>query len=214
MVVALVAFIVALGGTAAASFGPFSGNKIIKKHSLSGNRLKNNTLTGSQINESKLGKVPSASHADTAGSANFANTAGSAGSVNQIHKSGLITASAGQTPAVMTLGPFVFTLTCTNPSGTIIHSQVDVATTVDHTSFESVESPIEGDFLVSTGAIGITDVTSSPAPGTADFDGDGGSFSAVDTNGGTYIGHAFAGARVQGHDCVGGVTAISYPQLV
>jgi hypothetical protein len=209
MVVALVALIAALGGTAAASFGPFSGNKFIQKHSLSGNRLKNNTLTGSQINESKLGKVPSASHADTAGSATFANTAGSAGSVNQIHKSGLITANAGQTPTVMTLGPFVFTLKCTNPSGTVIHSEVDVATTVDHTSFESVVSSVEGDFLTSAGAIAVTDTTASAAPGSADFDGDGGSVSALDTNVGTYVGHAFAGARVQGHACVGGVTAIS-----
>ncbi len=39
MMVAVVALFVALGGTAAAGgFGPFKDDKIIKKHSLSGNR--------------------------------------------------------------------------------------------------------------------------------------------------------------------------------
>ena len=78
LAVATVALFVALGGTAVASFGPFKGDAIIKKHSLSGNRLKNGTITGSQINLQKLGKVPSASHADTAGSANTANSANTA----------------------------------------------------------------------------------------------------------------------------------------
>ena len=38
-VISVVALFVALGGTAVAAFGPFKGDKIIKKHSLSGNRL-------------------------------------------------------------------------------------------------------------------------------------------------------------------------------
>ena len=84
MAVAIAALFVALGGTAMASFGQFKGDKIIEKHSLSGNRLKNHTITGTQVNLGKLGTVPSASHADTAGSAttaasaSHADTAGSA----------------------------------------------------------------------------------------------------------------------------------------
>jgi hypothetical protein len=78
MAVAILALFAALGGTAAASFGPFKGNNIIKKHSLSGNRLKNGTLTGTQINLGKLGKVRSASHADTARTATRATTANNA----------------------------------------------------------------------------------------------------------------------------------------
>jgi hypothetical protein len=77
MVVALLALLVALGGTAgaAARFGPFRGDRVIVVHSLSGNRLKNHTITGLQVNLGKLGKVPNAANADTAGSAGHANVA-------------------------------------------------------------------------------------------------------------------------------------------
>jgi hypothetical protein len=80
--VATLALIVALGDTAFAA--PLarlarlvSGDTIVAKHSLSGNRMRDHTLTGDQINLSKLGTVPTANHADSAG---FATTAGSAGS--------------------------------------------------------------------------------------------------------------------------------------
>jgi hypothetical protein len=43
--------------------------KNIKKKSVAGNKLRNNTLTGTQINESKLGTVPKAASADTAANA-------------------------------------------------------------------------------------------------------------------------------------------------
>jgi hypothetical protein len=86
MVVAVAALAVALGGTASAAFGPFKGDTLIKKHSLSGNRLKKNTITGAQINLSRLGKVPSATKADTATSATTADTATSATTAtNAVH---------------------------------------------------------------------------------------------------------------------------------
>jgi hypothetical protein len=69
MVVAFVALLVALSGTAVAQFGPFKGDTIIVKHSLSGNRLKGHTIGGAQVNLSALGKVPSASNADHASNA-------------------------------------------------------------------------------------------------------------------------------------------------
>jgi hypothetical protein len=96
MVVATVALIVALGGTAFA--GPvaqlarmISGDNLIRKHSLSGNRLRNHTLTGTQINLSKLGTVPNANQANRAG---FASTAGSANTANSANNAGFAT-SAG-----------------------------------------------------------------------------------------------------------------------
>jgi len=82
-VVAFVALIVALGQTALA--GPLaqvrklvSGDRLVRKDSLSGNRLRNHTLTGTQINLAKLGAVPSASFAANATSAGHANSADSA----------------------------------------------------------------------------------------------------------------------------------------
>jgi hypothetical protein len=73
MIVACLALVMSLGGTAIAS-GLISGSSI-KKHSISGNRLKNNTLTGTQIRESKLGKVPKAARADKATTATTATNA-------------------------------------------------------------------------------------------------------------------------------------------
>lgn len=64
MVVALIALVVALGGTAVAA-GLVNGDSLISQHSLSGNRLRNHTLTGKQINLRKLGTVPSASGLST-----------------------------------------------------------------------------------------------------------------------------------------------------
>ena len=74
MVVAIIALVLAASGTAIAA-GLVSGDKLIKKGSLSGNRLRKHTLTGTQINLKKLGKVPSAKKADFAKSAGSATSA-------------------------------------------------------------------------------------------------------------------------------------------
>jgi hypothetical protein len=75
------ALVVALSGTAVAVTAQ-NGNKLIKKHTLSGNRLHNNTITGAQVKESTLGQVPSAASADHATSADSATTAQTANSAN------------------------------------------------------------------------------------------------------------------------------------
>src|SRR6185295_2450146 len=81
MLVAVVALIVALGGTSVASDAvdlakkKLITGKNIKKKSIQGDRLKDNTVTGTQVDESKLGKVPSATKADTATSATSATNA-------------------------------------------------------------------------------------------------------------------------------------------
>jgi hypothetical protein len=56
MVVALVALVAALGGTAYAA-GRINGNSI-EKQSIGGGKLKKQTLTGYQVNVNKLGEVP------------------------------------------------------------------------------------------------------------------------------------------------------------
>src|ERR1700761_3175488 len=56
MIVALVALVAALGGTAYAA-GQINGNSI-QKQSIGGGKLKQKTLTGYQINVNKLGEVP------------------------------------------------------------------------------------------------------------------------------------------------------------
>jgi hypothetical protein len=61
MIVALVALVAALGGTAYAA-GQINGNSI-QKQSIGGGKLKKKTLSGYQINTDKLGTVPLAHRA-------------------------------------------------------------------------------------------------------------------------------------------------------
>jgi hypothetical protein len=60
LIVALIALVVALGGTAYAA--QINGNSI-QKQSIGGGKLKHKTLTGYQINTNKLGVVPAAQRA-------------------------------------------------------------------------------------------------------------------------------------------------------
>ena len=60
-VIAIVALVVALGGTAIAAQNINGG--AIKKQTIGGGKLKQNTLTGFQINTNKLGTVPAARRA-------------------------------------------------------------------------------------------------------------------------------------------------------
>ena len=107
MVVALLALVIAASGTAIAASTQVSGDSLIKKNSLSGNRLRNKTLTGTQINLSKLGKVPSAIHADAASNVNGQTIKGfgqtvAAGTMNQV--------------AILSFNGLTLTLSCT-PAG-------------------------------------------------------------------------------------------------
>ena len=56
--IAFTALVIASGGTAIAASNSVSGDKLIKKNSLSGNRIKTHSITGTQVKLSKLGKVP------------------------------------------------------------------------------------------------------------------------------------------------------------
>ena len=80
MIVALVALFAALGGTGYAA-ATLSGRSI-QKRSIPANRVIDNALGGSQINESKLGPVPVAQQALTAQTAASATEAGHATSAD------------------------------------------------------------------------------------------------------------------------------------
>jgi hypothetical protein len=73
MLVAIVALFVALGGAAYAATS--INGKNIQNGTIAGSKLKKDTLTGTQINESKLGKVPRAKKADSATTAATATDA-------------------------------------------------------------------------------------------------------------------------------------------
>jgi hypothetical protein len=83
MIVALIALLIALSGTAVAASGVINGSKI-KNGTIAGQKLKKHTLTGTQINLAKLGTVPSAAAADHAASAGTATTAASAANASKL----------------------------------------------------------------------------------------------------------------------------------
>ena len=78
--IAVVALVVALCGSSLAGYaaGKAEGDSIIKKLSLSGNRLKNETVTGAQVSESTLEKVPFSKRADSSAASDTATKATSA----------------------------------------------------------------------------------------------------------------------------------------
>jgi hypothetical protein len=143
MFVAVTALVLAASGTAVATSHLVIGDKLIKRGSLSGNRLRNHTITGTQVNLNNLGTVPNANNADhatnadnaknatnatnasIAGIASSAINAGNLGGQppsrylttgNQVGTNGIVKAAGtagGNQVTLFTFGPFTITMTCT-----------------------------------------------------------------------------------------------------
>jgi hypothetical protein len=99
MVVAVIALVVALAGTAYAAQTINGG--AIKKQTIGGGKLKKKTLTGFQINTNKLGTVPSANRAAHTYWAVVNNPAGAGNaSLARASDQGVIAAEGGGAVAV------------------------------------------------------------------------------------------------------------------
>src|SRR5689334_19266974 len=95
MVVAIAALVVAASGTAVAASHLVTGDSLIKRDSLSGNRLRNATVTGKQIRLSSLGPVPSAKVAANAQELGGRPASAYALGSSSVASSGLVTAGGG-----------------------------------------------------------------------------------------------------------------------
>lgn len=134
-VIALIALFVALGGSVYAA-SKLNG-KQIKKSSVPGNRLKPDSVGGKQVNESKLGTVPSAGFADSAASAGDAATLGgngpgafvSSADVRRVHWD-VTAASSLISATVLDLAPLELTAGC-NQS----HFDLEVSSTATSGTF-------------------------------------------------------------------------------
>jgi hypothetical protein len=146
MAVALVALIVALGGTAYAVRS--INGRLLMPRSVPGKALQKHTLTATEINLSKLGTVPSAATALVANTAKSATTAQTATtavnaqtlggqSPSAFERSGrILTGQASQeggvilkdplTGAVLSAGTGVAQLVVSNPAGSGVTLQVDL----------------------------------------------------------------------------------------
>jgi hypothetical protein len=107
-----------------------NGDTLIKRDSLSGDRLRADSITGRQIKLSSLGQVPKAKTAVNAEAlgghpaSSFALAATSTGI-----RSGLVTASGGQTVNLASFGPFTVTLKCNDDGGGAFDAEIDVTST-------------------------------------------------------------------------------------
>lgn len=197
MVVAVIALVVAATGTAVAAGGRVDGDSLIKKGSLSGNRLRDRTLTGLQIKVSSLGTVPTAKNAEElAGRPASAYLGGGSGTGGQIGTNGVVKTAGsanGTKVTLFTSGPFTVTMTCTD-DGTETSSEIDA-------SSSEAQSDLNGEFAdANTPTDTGVDVSATP-------DGTAGSLFAPQTialvapSGATAIVTGIAGVESFGTGC-------------
>ena len=132
MLVAIIALVIAASGTAVAASHLVDGDSLIKKDSLSGNRLRHATLTGKQIKLSSLGEVPSAKTAANAQELGGHPASAYALGSSTVATSGLVTANGGQTVKLASFGAFTVSLTCHDDGGGTFDAEVDVTSTTSN----------------------------------------------------------------------------------
>jgi hypothetical protein len=82
MVVALIALVIAMGGSAYAAVRATINGSELQNRSVAGIKLERQTVTGAEINKSELGQVPSAVHASLAANADALGGVPAAGLVH------------------------------------------------------------------------------------------------------------------------------------
>lgn len=132
MVVSIIALVVAASGTAFAAGSLVKGDTLIKKHSLSGDRLRADTITGKEIKLSSLGQVPSAKTAANAQQLGGHPASYFVPGASTVSHSGLMTANGGQTVTLGTFGPFTVSLKCNDDGGGTFDSEIDVTSTAQN----------------------------------------------------------------------------------
>lgn len=218
MAVALTALVLAASGTAVAASGLVTGDQLIKPRSLSGNRLRNHSVTGQQVAARTLGKVASAKKADrafVAGSAQNAVNAQDAQVATSAHNAtllgGLPSSSfmpatdrvgtsgvtklagtpAGATTTLFTFGPFTVTMRCTK-------SGSNTSLSVTATSSEA-NSVVAGQLVPSANSSVPIGPDVSPASGFHESTASGRDFEAP--SGAEAIFAAADGVNSLGTDC-------------
>jgi hypothetical protein len=181
-VVAYLALFVALGGSAyaAATIGPSNiKNDAVRSRHIKDGAVKNpdlgansvgtgkvldNTLTGADINELTLGKVPSAANADSANSLNGA-TAADFVSAGTVRRFGPVVVSPGQGPNLLSVGPFTFfvaSCVIANPHG---EAAIQLSSSEAHSAYSAFQASAGS----GNGTRGSGDFSTALDLGTAEF---------------------------------------------
>jgi hypothetical protein len=162
-----IALVVACSGSAFAAGRLVSGDSLIKKDSLSGNRLRTDSITGKQIKLSSLGTVPSARNAQELGGhpASAYALSGGSGGAGAVVQSGLVTANGGQTVTLgKAFGPFTVSLKCNDDGSGTFDAEIDVTSTSSNS--EAFDTQLTAGTPLQIGDAGPDSVFSDNAGGT------------------------------------------------
>ena len=132
LAIAVLALVVALGGSAYA-VSQINGSTI-KRRSIPGDRIRNNALTGAQINEARLGRVNEAKNATNSKFALRASAADSAGNALNAGSARSADTLAGSPPSAFQ-GRIRWAVV--NASGTVVDQSGGIASPVVHTGGSS-----------------------------------------------------------------------------
>lgn len=181
MIVAMLALLVALGGTSYAAFK-------LPKNSVGTSQLKKNAVTGVKVkshslkaNDFKANSLP----AGPQGPAGPGGPKGDPGNTNTFTYKR--TAHPGETIAIATFGPFTLSGECSEALSEVT-AQWTLSTSQEHSAFTDYENSYLSDFGPVDGAQDIEYASTSASPNTPEMEGPyDGTFAALSADLATYI---------------------------
>jgi hypothetical protein len=197
LIVAIVALVAALAGTAVALPGKNSvkGNDIAK-NAVKSSDIANDKVKGVDVLESSLGQVPSAARAD------------SAAKVDTQRHIGPVKLAEGQEQVLETKGPFTITAHCFDETGDDIQAQI-LLTTNQNNAFGYSENDGEYEDLDIGDEVFLNNQTSSDPNDHEFYSGYSAWVFASSDGSAQSIGErAYVGARIGGSDCYFGVNTV------
>lgn len=203
LILAAAALVVALTREPKAPTPSVARATVIAPGSIDASKIKPDTLTGAQIDESKLGPVPRSRLADVAGDARrFAGRRPSDFvAAARVVSSRLARASTGETKTVLKKSPFTVTMTCAQKPG----NAVNVLLTA-HSDRGSSVVAVAGHTLPPFGGGTKRDFQSITLPKAVWLSGQ--PFTLTAPSGQSVAGILSLGVKSFGSDCAAGVVAV------
>jgi hypothetical protein len=191
MIVAILALLVALGGTSYAAFKlPVNsvGTKQLKKNAVTSAKLKKSAVTGAKVKKHSLVATDFKADSLPAGPRGVTGPAGPKGDPGNTNAfTYKRTAKAGETIDIATFGPFTLSGECSgtesNPT-----AQWNLRTSAEHSAFTDYENSYLSDFGPSDGELPVEYGSTSATPATPEMEGPyDGTFAALSADLATYI---------------------------
>jgi hypothetical protein len=209
----------AIGGTAIAASSGGGSEPKTKAHEATVKRTVDREIR--RLAPKEIRKIAPRLHVAFAKNSGYSGRSASAlaaDNANSVKKTGVVSANVGQRVNLLTVGPFTFSLLCrqgvstASPAEGSVVGEIDVVSTEDKAAIETSSTSQAAEFPAGS-QFPLTDRSTSTNPKTApdepNFDGDGGFFTALAPSGTVVSGDAYVGTHILGHDCVGGLFALS-----